>query len=46
MVNANNTGYSGREWETTLDLLNSLYEECIKEIFDKDGADLIKGDGN
>ncbi len=46
VVNANSSGYSSREWETHLDFLNSLYEEGIEWIKDKDGADMIKGDAN
>ena len=46
VVNANSTGYSGREWETRLDFLNSQYEECIKAILDKDGSDMIRGNAN
>ncbi len=44
VVIADPRGYSARERETTLDLLNSLYDEAIKIILDKDGAALMKGE--
>ncbi len=45
VVNADPTGYSARERETTLDFLNSLYDEAIKIITDKDGAALMRNEG-
>jgi len=44
VVNADPTGYSARERETTLDFLNSLYNESIRIIKDKDAAAMMKGE--
>jgi len=44
VVNADPTGYSARERETTLDYLNQLYNEAIKILTDKDGAAMIRGE--
>lgn len=44
VVNADPTGYSARERETTLDFLNSIYEASIKTIKDKDSAALMRGE--
>ena len=46
VVNANPSGYSPRGREVTISFLNSLYDEGIKAITNKDGSALIKGDGN
>ena len=43
-VNANPTKYPARQWETTLSVLNSIYEEGIKSLSVDDGAGLVKGD--
>ncbi len=42
VVNADPTGYSARERETTLDFLNSLYNTSIKIIKEKDGAAMMR----
>ena len=42
VVNADPTGYSARERETTLDFLNSIYEDSIRIITDKDSAALMR----
>ena len=44
VVNADPTGYSARERETTLDFLNSLYANAIRILKDTDSAALIKGE--
>ncbi len=44
VINADPTGYSARERETALDFLNTVYNESIKMIKDKDGAALMKGE--
>ena len=41
VVNADPTGYSPRERETTLDFLNTVYEDSIRIIKEKDGAALM-----
>ena len=38
------SGYSAREYETLLDFLNSLYDNSIKIIKEKDGAALMRGE--
>ncbi len=42
VVNADPTGYSARERETTLDFLNSLYDSAMKVLKDTDSVALIK----
>ena len=42
VVNADPTGYSARERETTLDFLNSLYDSAMKVLKDTDAVALIK----
>ena len=42
VVNADPTGYSARERETTLDLLNSLYASAMRTLKDTDSAALIR----
>lgn len=44
VVNADPTGYSPRERETTLNFLNSIYETSIKIMKDKDGAAMMRGE--
>ena len=44
VVNADPTGYSARERETTLDFLNSLYNEAIKILTEKDKSALLRGE--
>jgi len=42
VVNADPTGYSSREAETTLDFLNTLYDESMKILIDKDKQKYIQ----
>ena len=42
VVNANLTGYSARERETTLDFLNLIYDAAMKLLRDADHKALIK----
>ena len=44
VINADPTGYSARERETSLDFLNSIYENSIKIIKEKDGAAMMRGE--
>ena len=44
VINADPTGYSPRERETALDFLNTLYEDSIRIIKDKDGAALMRAE--
>ena len=44
VVNADPTGYAARELETTLDFLNSIYEDSIRIIKEKDGAALMRAE--
>ena len=44
VINADPTGYSARERETALDFLNTVYEDSIKIIKDKDGAAMMRGE--
>ncbi len=44
VVNADLTAMSGRERETILDFLNSVYDGSIRIIKDKDGAAIMKGE--
>ena len=46
VVNANPTQFPARQWETTLSVLNSIYEEGIKSLSVDDGAGLVKGEAN
>ena len=46
VMNANNTGYGSREFETAWDFLNSLYEEGIRALDVDQSADLVKGNAN
>jgi len=44
VVNADQTGYSARERETTLDFLNSLYEAGMKILREKDKSAFIRNE--
>lgn len=44
VVNANPNGYGSREKETTLDFLNSLYDEAITILISSNGSALVKGE--
>ena len=44
VVNADPTGYSARERETTLDFLNSTYDSCIKILQEKDKSAFVRGE--
>jgi len=44
VINADPTGYSARERETSLDYLNQLYNEAIKILTEKDGAAMLRGE--
>lgn len=46
VINADPTGYSARERETSLDYLNLLYDEAIEILKTDDGTAMLKGEGN
>jgi len=44
VVNADLTGFSARERETTLDFLNSQYDACIKILQDTNKTAFLRGE--
>ena len=46
VINADLSGFSARERETSLDFLNSLYDEGIEVLKSDDATAMVKGEGN